>query len=197
MMYLSINLPLFLTLIRLVLSPLLVPLLFSLLIPLNSFIINFCLAVLFLGLSLTDFFDGYLARKYNQITVLGSLLDPIADKFLLFSTLVTLVSVGKVFFYWAILFIAREFFIMGLRQISLMQGFKIPVVFSGKLKTWFQTAYIFFAILNPYKDLFLSQNTWNIIENVLLINALILSLFSAIIYFNFFVNNMKLVSQKS
>ena len=139
----------------------------------------------------------FLARKYNQITVLGSLLDPIADKFLLFSTLVTLVSVGKVFFYWAILFIAREFFIMGLRQISLMQGFKIPVVFSGKLKTWFQTAYIFFAILNPYKDLFLSQNTWNIIENVLLINALILSLFSAIIYFNFFVNNMKLVSQKS
>lgn len=196
-MYLSINLPLFLTLIRLVLSPLVVPLLFSLLIPLNSFIINFCLALLFLGLSLTDFFDGYLARKYNQITVLGSLLDPIADKFLLFSTLVTLVSVGKVFFYWAILFIAREFFIMGLRQISLMQGFKIPVVFSGKLKTWFQTAYIFFAILNPYKDLFLSQNTWNIIENVLLINALILSLFSAIIYFNFFVNNMKLVSQKS
>lgn len=196
MMYLSINLPLFLTLIRLVLSPLLVPLFFSLFIPLNSFTVNFFLAAFFLILSLTDFFDGFLARRYNQVTILGSLLDPIADKFLLFSTLVTLVSVGKVFFYWAILFIAREFFIMGLRHISLAQGFKIPIVFSAKLKTSFQTGYIIFAILNPHRDLFLSKNSWNAIETLFLIGALILSIFSASIYFNVFIKNMKTISQK-
>jgi len=197
MMNLSINLPLFLTLIRLVLSPLLIPLLFSLFIPLNSFAINCCLAVVFLILSLTDFFDGFFARRYNQVTILGSLLDPIADKFLLFSTLVTLVSVGKVFFYWAILFIGREFFIMGLRHISLSQGFKIPVVMSAKLKTWFQSAYIVIAILNPHKNLFFSQNDWNIIESILLVIALILSLFSAGLYFNAFIKNMKIINQKS
>jgi len=190
MIQISINLPLLLTLTRLVLSPLLIPLLFSLFIPLNSFSVNFCLAALFLILSLTDFFDGFFARRYNQVTIIGSLLDPIADKFLLFSTLVTLVAVGKVFFYWAIVFIAREFFIMGLRHISLMQGFKIPVIFSAKLKTWFQMAYVVVAILNPYKNLFFSLNAWNGIEYILLAIALVLSFFSATIYFNLFIKNM-------
>jgi len=180
-----------------VLSPLLVPLLFSLFIPLNSFPINSCLAILFLFLSLTDFFDGFLARRYNQVTILGSLLDPIADKFLLFSTLVTLVSVGKVFFYWAILFITREFFIMGLRYISLEQGFKIPVVISAKLKTWFQTGYMVIAILNPHNNLFLSQNSWNMIETILLATALIFSIFSASLYFNVFIKNMKTMNHKN
>lgn len=191
-MLLSINFPLFLTLVRLILSPLLIPLLFSILIPLNLFSINLCLASLFLILSLTDFFDGFLARRYNQITILGSLLDPIADKFLLFSALVTLVSVGKIFFYWAIVFIAREFFIMALRQVSLVQGFKIPVIFSAKLKTCSQTAYIIFAILNPHKNLFLSANSWDGIENLFLISALMFSTFSAGMYLNYFVGNMKL-----
>lgn len=196
MLYSVINIPLFLTLIRLVLSPLLVPLLFSIFIPLNSFTINFFLATLFLVLSLTDFFDGFLARRYNQVTILGSLLDPIADKFLLFSTLVTLTSVGKVFFYWAIIFIAREFFIMGLRHISLAQGFKIPVIVWAKLKTVFQTAYIILAILNPHKNLLLSANSWNAIENVFLLSALILSIFSASLYFKAFIKHMRTLNEK-
>lgn len=118
-------------------------------------------------------------------------MDPIADKFLLFSTLITLVSLGKVFFYWAILFIAREFFIMALRNMSLVQGFKIPVVFLAKMKTVFQTAYIVIAILNPYKNLLLSIKAWNTLENIFLGIALGLSLYSAGIYLNFFIRNMR------
>lgn len=195
MIYLSLNLPLFLTLTRLILSPFLVPLLFSLLIPLNSFGINCSLALLFFSLSLTDFFDGFLARRYKQVTILGSLLDPIADKFLLFSTLVTLVYVGKIFFYWAILFIAREFFIMGLRHVSLAQGFKIPVVYTAKLKTCLQVMYITFSIINPNADYIINKSSWNVIEGLLLLASFGLSIYSAVQYCNYFMKKMRTLDE--
>lgn len=190
MMYISLNFPTLLTLVRLILSPLLIPFLFSVFIPINSFVIDSFLAIIFLILSLTDFFDGFLARKYKQVTLMGALLDPIADKFLIFSTLVTLVYVGKVFFYWAILFIGREFFVMALRHVSLTQGFKIPVIPTAKAKTCFQIAYIIFAIINPNKDLFLSKDLWNILESLFLLIAFALSFYSAIQYYIFFAKTI-------
>jgi CDP-diacylglycerol--glycerol-3-phosphate 3-phosphatidyltransferase len=113
-----LNLPILLTLSRLILSPLLLPVLLVYLLPFNNIFINSFLGFLFFLFSITDFFDGYFARRYKQETQVGKLLDPIADKFLLYSTLIGLLAADKIFFYWVIIIIGREFFVMGLRQIA-------------------------------------------------------------------------------
>jgi CDP-diacylglycerol---glycerol-3-phosphate 3-phosphatidyltransferase len=189
---LSINTPTRLTLIRLIFSPLFLPLVLVYFLPYNNQIINGILALVFVLLSLTDFFDGYLARKYNQETALGRALDPLADKFLFFSTLIALVTIQKVFFYSAIIFIGREFFIMGLRILALERGFDVPVSWLGKFKTAVQTLYVTLVIGNGY---YLSLTSDNLIiysiENSLLILALFFSLFSAYDYYRSFMRKFQ------
>ncbi|MGO9387806.1 MAG: CDP-diacylglycerol--glycerol-3-phosphate 3-phosphatidyltransferase [Methanobacterium sp.] len=179
----SLNTPTALTLIRLIFSPLFLPILLVYLIPFNSLFINLLLALCFILLSLTDFFDGYLARKYDQVTALGKALDPLADKFLLFSTLIALVAVQKLFFYIAILFIGREFFVMGLRMLALERGFDIPVSWFGKLKTVAQTIYITLVIIDG--SLLIGKSIF--IEYLFLIISLFLSLYSAYLYYRSFI----------
>ena len=143
---------------------------------------------------LTDFFDGYLARKYNQVTPQGAVLDHVADKFLLYSTLIALVDTHKLHFFWAILWIGREFFIMALRQVALEKNFSITVSSYGKLKTVMQIACLTLIIANPDHTLNLFSSYWNIVEITLLSIATILSLVSAYNYFSVF---MKEESQKN
>jgi len=139
-----------LTLTRLILSPLVLPLMFVYLLPLNIFWVNGLLAGIFMLLSLTDFFDGYLARKYNQETALGRILDPLADKFLTYSALIALLAADKIYFYWVVILVGRELFILGLRHVALEHALDIPVSILGKLKTVILMACITFIILNPY-----------------------------------------------
>jgi CDP-diacylglycerol--glycerol-3-phosphate 3-phosphatidyltransferase len=115
---LSINTPTRLTLIRLIFSPLFLPLVLVYFLPYNNQIINGILALVFVLLSLTDFFDGYLARKYNQETALGRALDPLADKFLFFSTLIALVTIQKVFFLFSDHFYWSRVFYNGIKNFS-------------------------------------------------------------------------------
>lgn len=187
------NFPTFLTLIRLILSPIILPLLLVYLLPLNSIIINSLLALLFIFFSLTDFFDGYLARRLGQETSLGKALDPLADKFLVFSVLVSLLAVHKIYFYWVIIFIGREFFVMGLRQIALEKGLMIHVALLGKLKTALQMIYLTIAIVNPYQSLGFNDEGfwWNGVETGLLIVTLLLSLVSARYYYTAFMKELK------
>lgn len=182
---LTFNVPLTLTCIRLLLSPLFLPFLLVYYVPLHSPFCNALLGIFFIFLSLTDFFDGYLARKYAQTTALGRLLDPIADKFLLFSALIPLVYIHKIYFYWALLFIGREFFIMALREVAQAHGFSLSVSYKAKLKTFFQMAYLTWVIINPYPlGMFVLYTT---IEYFLLTGALFFSLYSAAdYYFSFF-----------
>ena len=184
----KINFPNILTLLRLVLSPLFLPILLVYLLPLNSFLINLSLAFLFLLFGITDFFDGFLARKYSQETKIGRILDPIADKFLVFSTLIALLAANKIYFYWAILLIGREIFLMGLRIFSLEHGIDIRVFFLGKLKTFSQIGYIIVVILNPHKDKFITALSWDLLEYLLLGVTLFLSLYSAYLYYRSFLN---------
>src|SRR5947207_15018792 len=104
----KISLPMILTYIRLIGAPLVLPFFIVYLLPYNIFWLNCTLAVLFFLFGLTDFFDGYLARKYNQVTSNGALLDHVADKFLLYSTLIALIAAHKLYFFWAILWIRSE-----------------------------------------------------------------------------------------
>jgi len=106
-------------------------------------------SVLFILASITDGVDGYLARKRGQITTMGILLDPLADKIMVTAALVALVAynpdVVKVWI--AVLIIGREFLISGLRSIASSEGFTIQASDLGKLKTVVQIVCVVSAIL--------------------------------------------------
>ncbi len=146
------------------------------------------LASLFILFGLTDFFDGYFARRFKQETALGRVLDPIADKFLVYSTLIALLAAHKIYFYWVIILIGREIFMMGLRQIALEQQISVHVSLLAKLKTCAQIAMLAVMIANPYQDLGLCGALgWNGTQLVLLIATLALSLISAWYYYRNFM----------
>jgi CDP-diacylglycerol--glycerol-3-phosphate 3-phosphatidyltransferase len=106
-------------------------------------------SVLFVMASITDGLDGYLARKRKQITTMGMLLDPIADKIMVTGALIALVAynpdVVKVWI--AVVIIGREFLISGLRSIASSEGFTIQASDLGKLKTVVQIVSVVSAIL--------------------------------------------------
>jgi CDP-diacylglycerol---glycerol-3-phosphate 3-phosphatidyltransferase len=185
----KLNFPIILTLIRLIVSPLVLPVALAYFLSQHNLFINSLLALFFLLLSATDFLDGYIARNYGQVTDLGKILDPIADKFLIYSTLVTLVALGKFYFYWAIIIVGREFFVMGLREVAAHYHFSIPVSVYGKAKTIAQISLLTVVIINPTSGTDL--NPINILEKSLLAISLILTIFSAILYFNHFQTEFK------
>lgn len=191
------NIPTFLTLVRLVVSPLTLPILLVYLLPLQVMWINCALAILFVFFSLTDFFDGFLARRYCQVTSVGSLLDPIADKFLVYSTLIALLVLDKIYFYWVIILIGREFFVMGLRNIALEIGISVTVSWFGKIKTAIQMIFLTIVIVNPYQSLgLLGALGWNGVELLLLVLTLIFSVWSAYTYYLAFIKQFKIQQSK-
>jgi CDP-diacylglycerol--glycerol-3-phosphate 3-phosphatidyltransferase len=106
-------------------------------------------SILFVLASMTDGLDGYLARKRGQITTMGMLLDPLADKIMVTSALIALVAYNpQVVKVWiAVVIIGREFLISGLRSIASSEGFTITASELGKLKTVVQIVSVTSAIL--------------------------------------------------
>ena len=133
------NLPNYLTLARIVLVPLLVVILLT---PLaeNWFgVSSYALAIgIFLAASLTDILDGHLARRRNQVSTLGKLLDPIADKLLVSAALIVLVEKHLAPAWVVVIILGREFIITGLRSIAVTEGIVIHAQVSGKIKMWAQ-----------------------------------------------------------
>ncbi len=106
-------------------------------------LISFIGAVLFGIGGLTDFFDGYFARKYQGTTTLGKLLDPISDKLLIATAMIMLVSINRLHAWIVVLIIGREFAVTGLRALSASSGLIIPASLEGKYKMNFQIAAVF------------------------------------------------------
>ncbi len=106
-------------------------------------------SILFILASMTDGLDGYLARKRAQITTMGMLLDPLADKIMVTAALIQLVAYNpQVVKVWiAVVIIGREFLISGLRSIASSEGFTIQASELGKLKTVIQIVSVVSAIL--------------------------------------------------
>jgi CDP-diacylglycerol--glycerol-3-phosphate 3-phosphatidyltransferase len=104
-------------------------------------------AALMFVASATDFFDGYLARRWQQTSVLGAFLDSIADKLLVSGVLFGLVSVGRVWAWAAFVIVGREIAVAGLRGVAAMDGVSVPPTFFGKSKAVVQYLAIFMALL--------------------------------------------------
>jgi CDP-diacylglycerol--glycerol-3-phosphate 3-phosphatidyltransferase len=138
----NINLPNVLTVTRILLIPVFV-VLFVTPTPDRSL----AAAVVFVIAALTDLFDGYLARRRGQVTKLGRLLDPIADKLLVLSALIVLVQVDRVTALVAILIIAREVAVTGIRAIAATEGIIISAETTGKYKMALQVIAIVLLIL--------------------------------------------------
>ena len=104
-------------------------------------------AAIFAAASVTDAVDGRLARKYNQITVFGKLLDPVADKVLTTAAFLAFLKMGLCSVWCVMLILTREFAVTSMRLIASAQGIVIPANLFGKIKTATQMAFILLILL--------------------------------------------------
>ncbi|MGH7183363.1 MAG: CDP-diacylglycerol--glycerol-3-phosphate 3-phosphatidyltransferase [Nitrospiraceae bacterium] len=145
----SLNLPNFITFTRILLIPVFVVLFVT---PTEDRSLS--AAIVFVVAAVTDLLDGYLARRNGQVTTLGKLLDPIADKLLVLSALILLVNLDRVSALIAILIIAREVAVTGIRAIAAGEGMVIAAETTGKYKMALQVVAIVLLIL---EDTFMSN----------------------------------------
>ena len=136
------TIPNLLTVFRILLVPVLVVVLLA-----EVFESDWPAAVVFAIASLTDIADGYLARKHGLVSNFGKLWDPLADKLLVTAALVSLVSLGELQAWVAMVIISREFAVTGLRQIAVEQGVVIAASQWGKLKTLSQVAMVLVLLI--------------------------------------------------
>ncbi len=104
--------------------------------------------LIFVIASVTDFFDGFIARSWNQMTKLGGILDPLADKMLVLAGFIGLLVMGRAGAFAVFLILSREFFITGLRVVAVSEGKEVSSTMAGKIKTVVQMIAIGFLIMN-------------------------------------------------
>ncbi|HEY3374143.1 MAG TPA: CDP-diacylglycerol--glycerol-3-phosphate 3-phosphatidyltransferase [Candidatus Aquicultor sp.] len=162
------------TIARVLFVPVFMAFLLSGLQPLGSYIA----AAIFLIAALTDTVDGYIARAQSQVTVFGQLMDPLADKLLVSAALISLVQIKQLSAWVAVIIIAREFAVSGLRVIAMSEHKVIAASIWGKIKTISQIVSIIVIILNMPYTLLGKSLGW-----FLMAIALILTILSGIDYF--------------
>ncbi|PYI50436.1 CDP-diacylglycerol--glycerol-3-phosphate 3-phosphatidyltransferase [Paenibacillus flagellatus] len=136
-------------------------------------------ALIFIVAASTDSLDGYIARKHKLITNLGKLLDPLADKLLVTAVLVSLVDMGKLDAWIAIVIISREFAVTGLRSICAAEGIVLAASKLGKWKTAAQITAIIALLINNFPFTFLNV-PFDLIASWI---AAIITIYSGIDYF--------------
>ncbi|WP_428737707.1 CDP-diacylglycerol--glycerol-3-phosphate 3-phosphatidyltransferase [Sulfurimonas sp.] len=147
-----LNLPNFLASIRILLAPLM----FWVILNPQVFTDNgyditwnyYFASLLFVLASVTDFFDGYIAREWDQMTMLGAILDPLADKMLTLAAFLGLMMVGEASAWAIYIIIIRELFITGIRTVAVSEGLSIKASWSGKVKTVAQMIAIGFLLMH-------------------------------------------------
>ena len=146
--------------------------------PLSSFLA----ALIFTIAGITDLLDGYIARQQRSETAFGRLLDPMADKLLILSALIMLVSLGRVAAWMVVLIVAREVAITGLRGIASAEGLIIPASQWGKAKTMLQSLALIGLLLHyEYPGI-----NFHLLGMILLWVALAVTVWSGVDYFSKF-----------
>lgn len=105
-------------------------------------------SLLFVLASSTDFFDGYIARQWNQMTMLGAILDPLADKMLTLAAFLGLMMIGEASAWAIYIIVVRELFITGLRTVAVSEGLEVKASWAGKVKTVTQMIAIGFLLMH-------------------------------------------------
>ncbi len=145
------NIPNILAFVRLLLAPVMFLFLVnqdaSLFQGIHTSWLNYFAAFIFVVASATDFFDGYIARTFNQITTMGKILDPLADKMLTLAGFLGLMMLGSASPWAIFLILTRELFITGLRVSAVSQGLDIAASWMGKVKTVAQMIAIGFLLM--------------------------------------------------
>lgn len=148
---------------------------------------NFFAAVLFGLAAVTDGLDGYLARKRNMVSLLGKLLDPLADKLIVMATLVVAAQLEHIPSWFVVLLLSREIAITGLRSIAGQEGLMVEVVRAGKIKTALQLIGLICLILHYRYVIHFgfaeAEVDFNALGVALLALSMVFSLVSAGIYF--------------
>ena len=145
------NLPNKLTIFRVILIPFFVVFLLA---PYFEGFGNYIALAIFIVASITDFLDGKIARKYNLVTNFGKFMDPLADKLLVCSALICLISLSRISAWVVIIIIAREFIISGFRLIAADNGVVIAASYWGKFKTASQMITVILLVLNIRNSFF-------------------------------------------
>ena len=141
------NLPNILAFLRIMLAPLFFFLLTHSFKEVDQSWINYFAALTFSLAAISDFFDGYIARTWNQTTKLGGILDPLADKMLILAAFLGLLMIGRANEWIIYLILVREFFITGFRVVMVSENLNVNASFAGKLKTTFQMIAIGFLTM--------------------------------------------------
>ena len=149
--FVSLNLPNALAFFRILLAPLMffilvnVPGIFT---QIHISWINYFAALIFVIASVTDFFDGYIARCWDQKTKLGAILDPLADKMLILAAFLGLMMLGRASAWAVYLILVREFFITGFRVVMASDGVEVAASMAGKVKTVSQMFAVGFLLMS-------------------------------------------------
>ncbi|MBP1888493.1 CDP-diacylglycerol--glycerol-3-phosphate 3-phosphatidyltransferase [Clostridium moniliforme] len=189
-----------LTVLRMLLVPIFLIFIVVKDIPYGTFIATF----IFIIASITDKLDGYIARSRNQITNFGKFMDPLADKLLVTTALISLVEFGVVPSFAAIIIIAREFAVSGLRTLAAADGKVIAASWWGKIKTVIQIIAIILLLIevNISQSVVLNEfvtnskfliNFFKYIPNIALYAAVIITIISG---YDYFIKNKKVISTK-
>lgn len=164
------NLPNILAFFRILLAPLLFYLLTNGFEGIHQSWVNYFSALIFGVAALSDFFDGFIARAWEQKTKLGAILDPLADKMLLLAAFLGLLLIDRANAWVIYLILVREFFITGFRVVMVAENVDVSASMAGKLKTAFQMVAVIFLIMQ-----------WHFGETLLYV-ALALTLYSGFEY---------------
>ena len=132
--------------------------------------------ILFVAASITDWFDGYLARKNHLVTNFGKFMDPLADKLLVCSAMSCMIELGRLPAWFVIIIIGREFIISGFRLIAAENGIVIAANYWGKFKTVSQMIMIILLILHFDLSVFV------ILEQIFIWLSLALTVISLMTY---------------
>lgn len=164
----KMNLPNKLTILRICLVPFFV---LFMLTNLGGSYHNVIAGIIFIAASITDTLDGYIARKYNMITVFGKFMDPLADKLLVCSAMICLVALDRIPAWVVIVIIAREFIISGFRLVAAQKGIVIAAGWSGKIKTVVQMVMVIVLVFDFGKSVY-------VLEQILIYASLVLTVVS-------------------
>jgi CDP-diacylglycerol--glycerol-3-phosphate 3-phosphatidyltransferase len=170
----TFNLPNTITLLRISV----VPFLFILLLSPGEFW-SLILAILFIIASITDFFDGYIARKYQMITTMGKFLDPIADKIMVNTAMILMIPIGRIPAWIVAITIIRDLIVDVIRSIASSEGIYIQASTLGKQKTLAQIIAVT-ALIIHYSIFGINAHA---VGMVILYIALVLTIFSGFDYF--------------